>query len=186
MSSLQKEQNIVLFESSTNLKNIEKFISKNNSLIIAFDYKSHEILTLRRIPHEVSDSFLDEKDIHFLQKETYKLTKWFETKISDSITYENINLGELFYIDFYFILLPVMKKFFEITRIVKKYPNAKFFASSAHYEMIKQFSQHVISLGGKKLSAKFYLDTISNRFEIGGKYLTINLSKKGYNSLKKI
>ena len=186
MSSLQKEQNIVLFESSTNLKNIEKFISKNNSLIITFDYKSHEILTLRRIPHEVSDSFLDEKDIHFLQKETYKLTKWFETKISNSITYENINLGELFYIDFYFILLPVMKKFFEITRIVKKYPNAKFFASSAHYEMIKQFSQHVISLGGKKLSAKFYLDTISNRFEIGGKYLTIKLSKKRYNSLKKI
>ena len=186
MSSLQKEQNIVLFESSTNLKNIEKFISKNNSLIITFDYKSHEILTLRRIPHEVSDSFLDEKDIHFLQQETYKLTKWFETKISNSITYENINLGELFYIDFYFILLPVMKKFFEITRIVKKYPNAKFFASSAHYEMIKQFSQHVISLGGKKLSAKFYLDTISNRFEIGGKYLTIKLSKKRYNSLKKI
>ena len=186
MSSLQKEQNIVLFESSTNLKNIEKFISKNNSLIITFDYKSHEILTLRRTPHEVSDSFLDEKDIHFLQKETYKLTKWFETKISNSITYENINLGELFYIDFYFILLPVMKKFFEITRIVKKYPNAKFFASSAHYEMIKQFSQHVISLGGKKLSAKFYLDTISNRFEIGGKYLTIKLSKKRYNSLKKI
>ena len=186
MSSLQKAQNIVLFESSTNLKNIEKFISKNNSLIIAFDYKSHEILTLRRTPHEVSDSFLDEKDIHFLQKETYKLTKWFETKISNSVTYENINLGELFYMDFYFILLPTMKKFFEITQIIKKYPHANFFASSAHYEMIKQFSQHVISLGGKKLTAKFYLDTISNRFEIGGKYLTIKLSKKRYNSLKKI
>ena len=186
MTSSHKEQNIVLFESSTDLKNIEKFISKNDSHVITFDYKSHEILTLRRIPHEVSDSFLDEKDIHFLQKETYKLTKWFETKISNSITYENINLGELFYIDFYSILLLVMKKFFEITRIVKKYPNAKFFASSAHYEMIKQFSQHVISLGGKKLSAKFYLDTISNRFEIGGKYLTIKLSKKRYNSLKKI
>ena len=186
MSSLHKEQNIVLFESSTNLKNIKKFIPKNDALIITFDYKSHKSLTLRKVPHEVSDSFLDEKDIHFLQKETYKLTKWFETEISDSITYENINLGELFYIDFYFILLPVMKKFFEITRIVKKYPNAKFFASSAHYEMIKQFSQHVISLGGKKLSAKFYLDTISNRFEIGGKYLTIKLSKKRYNSLKKI
>ena len=49
MSSLQKEQNIVLFESSTNLKNIEKFISKNNSLIIAFDYKSHEILRFQTI-----------------------------------------------------------------------------------------------------------------------------------------
>ena len=85
MSSLQKAQNIVLFESSTNLKNIEKFISKNNSLIITFDYKSHEILTLRKIPHDVSDSCLDEQDIHFLQEETYRLTKWFGTKISDSI-----------------------------------------------------------------------------------------------------
>ena len=185
MTSSHKEQNIVLFESSTDLKNIEKFIPKNDSAIITFDYKSHEILTIRRVPHEVSDSFLDEKDIHFLQKETYRLTRWFETKISDSVTYENINLGELFYIDFYFILLPVMKKFFEITRIIKKYPNANFFASSAHHDMIKQFSQHVISLGGKKLSAKFYLDVISNRFEIGGKYVTVNLSKKRYNSLKK-
>jgi hypothetical protein len=186
MSSLHKEQNIVLFESSTNLKNIEKFISKNDSIIITFDYKSHELLTLRKVSHKVSDSFLDEKDIHFLQKETYRLTKWFETKVSDSITYDNINLGELFYIDFYFILLPIMKKFFEVMRIIKKHPNAKFFASSGHYEIIKQFSQSVISLGGKKLSTKFYLDVISNRFEIGGKNFTINLSKKRYNSLKKL
>jgi len=186
MSSLHKEQNIVLFESSTNLKNIEKFISKNDSIIITFDYKSHELLTLRKVSHKVSDSFLDEKDIHFLQKETYRLTKWFKTKVSDSITYDNINLGELFYIDFYFILLPIMKKFFEVMRIIKKHPNAKFFASSGHYEIIKQFSQSVISLGGKKLSTKFYLDVISNRFEIGGKNFTINLSKKRYNSLKKL
>ena len=186
MSSLHKEQSIVLFESSTNLKNIEKFISKNDSIIITFDYKSHELLTLRKVSHKVSDSFLDEKDIHFLQKETYRLTKWFETKVSDSITYDNINLGELFYIDFYFILLPIMKKFFEVMRIIKKYPNARFFASSDHYDIIKQFSQSVISLGGKKLSTRFYLDMISNRFEIGGKNFTINLSKKRYNSLKKL
>ena len=186
MSSLHKEQSIVLFESSTNLKNIEKFISKNDSIIITFDYKSHELLTLRKVSHKVSDSFLDEKDIRFLQKETYRLTKWFETKVSDSITYDDINLGELFYIDFYFILLPIMKKFFEVMRIIKKHPNAKFFASSDHYEIIKQFSQSVISLGGKKLSTKFYLDMISNRFEIGGKNFTINLSKKRYNSLKKL
>ena len=186
MSSFHKEQNIVLFESSTNLNNIEKFISKNDSIIITFDYKSHDLLTLRKISHKISDSFLDEKDIHFLQKETYRLTKWFETKVSDSITYDNINLGELFYIDFYFILLPIMKKFFEIMQIIKKYSNAKFFASSAHYDMIKQFSQSVIPLGGKKLSTKFYLDMISNRFEIGGKNFTIKLSKKHYNSLKKL
>jgi len=186
MSSLDKKQNIVFFESSTDLKNIEKFIPKNSSVIITFDYKSHEILTRRKISHKISDSFLDENDIYFLQQEAYRLTKWFETKVSDSITYENINLGELFYIDFYFILLPILKKFFEITQIIKKYPHAKFFTSSAHYEMIKQFSSSVISLGGKKLSAKFYLDTMSNRFEIGGKYITINISKKHYNSLKKL
>ena len=186
MSSFHKEQNIVLFESSTDLSNIEKFISKNDSIIITFDYKSHDLLTLRKISHKISDSFLDEKDIHFLQKETYRLTKWFETKVSDSITYDNINLGELFYIDFYFILLPIMKKIFDIMQIIKKYSNAKFFASSAHYDMIKQFSQSVIPLGGKKLSTKFYLDMISNRFEIGGKNFTIKLSKKHYNSLKKL
>ena len=52
--------------------------------------------------------------------------------------------------------------------------------------VIKQFFPSVISLGGKKLAVKFYLDTMSNRFEIGGKYVTINISKKHYNSLKKL
>ena len=186
MSSLDKEQSIVFFESSTDLKNIEKFISKNNSVIITFDYESHEILTRRKISHEISDSFLDDKDIYFLQQEIYRLTKWYETEVSDYITYENINLGELFYMDFYFILLPTMKKFFEITQIIKKYPYANFFASSAHYEMIKQFSQSAISLGGKKILTQFYLDVVGNRFEIGGKNFTIKLSKKHFNSLKKL
>ena len=186
MCSLHKEQNIVLFESDTNLKNVKKFISKNESLIITFDYKSHEILSRRKIPHKISDSFLGEKDIHFLQKESFRLAKWFETQISDYITHENINLGELFYMDFYVFSLPVIKKFFEITQIVKKYPNAKFFVSPDHYEMVKQFSKSIISLGGKKSPTQPFLDILSYRFKIGGKYFTIKLSKKLYNSLKKL
>ena len=186
MCSLHKEQNIVLFESDTNLKNVKKFIPKNESLIITFDYKSHEILSRRKIPHKISDSFLGEKDIHFLQKESFRLAKWFETQISDYITHENINLGELFYMDFYVFSLPVIKKFFEITQIVKKYPNAKFFVSPDHYEMVKQFSKSIISLGGKKSPTQSFLDILSYRFEIGGKYFTIKLSKKLYNSLKKL
>ena len=43
MSSLDKDyKNIVFFESSTDLKNIEKFIPKSGSVIITFDYKSHK------------------------------------------------------------------------------------------------------------------------------------------------
>ena len=101
MNSSDKEQNIILFDSGTNIKNIKKLILKNASLVITFDYKSHEILSRRKILHKISDSFLEEKDIHFLQQESFRLAKWFETKISRQITYENINLGELFYIDFF-------------------------------------------------------------------------------------
>ena len=188
MSSSQKEQNIVLFDSGTDLKDLKKSLSKNRQIIITFDYKSHEILSREKIPHEISDSFLGEKDIHYLHKESLRLAKWFETKISDSVTYDGINLGELFYIDFYVFSLPIIKKFFEIIQIVKKYSNAKFFVSPAHYEMIKQFSQSIISLKGKKppMYTNLSLDVFSNRFAIGGKDFTIKLSKKRYNSLKKL
>ena len=188
MSSSQKEQNIVLFDSGTDLKDLKKSLSKNQQIIITFDYKSHEILSREKIPHEISDSFLGEKDIHFLHKESLRLAKWFETKISDSVTYDGINLGELFYIDFYVFSLPIIKKFFEIIQIVKKYSNAKFFVSPVHYEMIKQFSQSIISLKGKKppMYTNLSLDIFSNRFAIGGKDFTIKLSKKRYNSLKKL
>jgi len=186
MNSSDKEQNIILFDSGTNIKNIKKLILKNASLVITFDYKSHEILSRRKILHKISDSFLEEKDIHFLQQESFRLAKWFETKISRQITYENINLGELFYIDFFVFSLPIIKKFFEFIKITTEYPNAKFFASPAHYEMIQQFSKSIILLDGKKPSTKFSLDVLSNRFEIGGKDFTINLSKKRFNSVKKL
>ena len=58
MSSSQKEQNIVLFDSGTDLKDLKKSLSKNQQIIITFDYKSHEILSREKIPHEISDSFL--------------------------------------------------------------------------------------------------------------------------------
>ena len=53
---------------------------------------------------------------------------------------------------------------FEIIQIVKKYSNAKFFVSPAHYEMIKQFSQSIISLKGKKppMYTNLSLDIFSN------------------------
>lgn len=186
MSSLNKEQNIVLFDSNTNLKNLKNIISKKKSLIITFDYKSHEILSRKKIPHEISDTFLDQNKLQFLQNESFRLAKWFETKISQSIIYKNINLGELFYIDFYVFLLPILKKVFETIQISKQYPKANFFASYALYEMIKPLSKYVISLGGKKYSTQFYLDSISNRFKIGGRSFTIRLSQKRYNSLKKL
>ena len=57
------------------------------------------------ITHEISDDFLDEKDIQLIQNESLNLTKWYDNELNDVLNYEEINLGRTFYVEFHQYLL---------------------------------------------------------------------------------
>ena len=50
---------IILFYSNSSIDDIEAFFNKPDSLIISFDFTSHKLLTKHKIPHRISDDWID-------------------------------------------------------------------------------------------------------------------------------
>ena len=108
---------IVLFDSSCSIDELTNG-KIENSLVITFDYNSHKNLEKCGINHVISDSYLDHNFMSLIEKTCYRLSKWYtEKSIEKTIEYDGLNLGEFFYIELYEILIPFMKKFFEISKI---------------------------------------------------------------------
>ena len=103
---------ILFFDENCTLDKKELF---QHSLIISFDYKSHKQLQENNIQHIISDNFLQENDYESIQQESHRLSYWYERpEISQYLLYDGMNLGELFYIEFHYELVPILKKIIEI------------------------------------------------------------------------
>ena len=125
--SASSEKTIILIDSSFKFEEIKQFDKTNNSIIITFDYESHKKLSEAKIQHEISDTYLEESDISTIQEESYRFSNWFdEPSIIKSLLYEDHNLGELFYPEFHYFIVPFLKKFVEIRNITTKFAQAKF------------------------------------------------------------
>ena len=174
----------ILLESNFNLKKIIKKISSSNIEIITFDYKSHKILENEKISHKISENYLSENDIEEIKNKSYSLTNWFQNeKISKLLTYENINIGSLFYVEFHYFLLSFLKKFLEIHRIITSNNNAKFYCVGSLADMTKQFTVETEDLGDENNSTEFLYDNI--KIQLTNSF-NLNFSKKNFHRLKKI
>lgn len=178
--------NIVLIDSSTNQ---ELFIKeyKNYSLIIAFDYKSHDFLSQNNIEHKICDEFTSDLILDELQKESYHYSKWFKIdEISKLITFNDINLGELFYTEFHYYLVPILKKFYEISNIFEKFPTAKFTTNGNLFKIISEFSNNVSLLHDESNSNEGFLnDSIKKTFKFAKKEIALNFSRSRFKQIKK-
>jgi len=122
-----------------------------------------------------------------LQEHSFNFSNWFKNSdIKNSITYKNINLGELFYVDFYTYLLPVLKIFFEISKIISIYPNSHFLSSSKISNFLKTFLVSFEEISNQSKNQEFYLDSINYEIKFIKKTLPISISKSNFRTLKKI
>ena len=67
-------KNIVFFDSSCNFENFKNILDTSD-LIITFDYFSHNLLTSKKIVHEISDNFILESDLSLIQKKSYHFSE---------------------------------------------------------------------------------------------------------------
>lgn len=174
---------ILLIDSSFEvdyLKDKESQYSK----IITFDFDSHKILSDLKISHEISDSYLTKYELDQIQKETYRLSKWNRQKeISGLLDYDGINLGSLFFNDFIDFITSFLKKFCEITKVIKKYQNSEFVTSNDLFEIASTLSQNV-KLSHKKTTTQ--VDVIKYSYQLGQKSIPITISRTKYIKLKNI
>ncbi len=178
---------IVLYDSSFDISELINIIKEQDPLVISFDYESHKLLTKYNIKHKISDDYLSAKDITNIQKNSYSLSQWFENPtISNILEFEGINLGQLFYIEFHFFLVPFLKKFVELTYIFKLYSDVKFVGSSQLYEIISTFTDKTIKLQNNVDKKPFLYDSVPLNLRFFKTKFTINVPTKYYYKIKKI
>ena len=175
---------IVLFDSSMDFEAFYPIIKEKKPKIITFDYESHNLFEEKNIEHEVSDEYSTQKDLEYIQEKSYLFAHWFDKpEIWHLVNYAEINIGECFFNNFHFELVPYLKKFFEVTKLFEFNKNSTYVSSSILYEIISSLTTSVIKLKIKNIDIKNYDNTIQIPINIGKLSFSIKLK---YNYLKKL
>ena len=130
MTSLISNPSYVLINNIQTIESLGDYASKQ---IITFDYNSHIFLTKKNISHITSDQFYSIGELDDIENKIYSFMKWYEIpSINDKIISDEINLGELFFLEFRDILVLFLKIFVEISNLVKLNPNSTYHVSKKH------------------------------------------------------
>jgi len=176
---------ILLIDNSINVDSIN-FDSEFNE-IITLDYLSHEKLQNKKIKHTVSDIFISNSEFKDLDQLSHNFLKWHDnSEIKNLITYKNINLGKLFDLDLYLYLLPILKTFFELSKLIPINPNSIFYSSSKICNFLEQFDVEYRKLNQKNMDDEFYLDSLTYEINLKSKSLKIPISRANYKRLRPI
>ena len=67
MKNMNKNsESIILFDSISDLDDLDKINSEHTSKIISFDYDTHNILKDKKINHQTSDNYLSKNDLKII------------------------------------------------------------------------------------------------------------------------
>ena len=182
--TMDNHNSIILFDSSCNIKDLTKN-KIQNSLIITFDYDSHKKLEKSGINHLISDSYLDQYFLSEYRKICWDLSKWYTLKsVEKAVEYDGLNLGEFFYLELFYILIPFLKKFYEISKIFEANSQSSFSASQNLYNIINSFSTNVKMLQSvKTIKSEFDYPYIDIPFKFGPKRSHIRISKSKFHKI---
>jgi UDP-N-acetylglucosamine transferase subunit ALG13 len=174
-------QKIIFFDSSMTIDDIKDF-SLDETIFFSFDYESHQLLSKNKIPHKISDEYVDKNDLYFIEKISMKLSHWYnESEISKLLIYFNINLGELFYVDTFNLCVNFLKKYLEIASISKSFSKSFFYTSTNLFPIINSFTDSVSEISNHSQN-----DLIEIPLKIGNVSLPFKLSKTNLSKLRKI
>ena len=176
---------ILLIDNSMDL-NLINFNSKFQE-IISLDYLSHIRLKNKKIIHIESETFISKSEFDELDKLSYSFVNWYENQnIKNLIIYREVNVGKLFYAEFYASLLPVIKLFSEISKITKKYDKFLFHVSPKISKFIKIFKQNFKEIKNKNFSETYSDINVNYEINFNKKSFKIQLSTSQFKSIKKI
>jgi len=175
-------QNLMLIDSSIDINEITNVF--NDSKIIALDYESHKALLKKNIDHEISDDYLTADDLRAIQNDSYRMSKWSSHE-SSLLKYEEINLGNLFYIEFHYFLVPLLKQTVEIIKIANKHKDVVI-TCSPRVNAIAKFITKTNMIGKEEKPKEFLYDTIKVNSKIFNIPITLKISTTQYNYIKKL
>ncbi len=187
MNSSSEFESIILFDSTSNIDDIKKYIDSKKFLIITFDYESHILLSNRKIKHQISDNYLEKNDFENIQNKSYLFAKWFaKEEFANIIKYQNINLGELFHVEFHYMLIPFLKKFIEVYKLSQKFTGSTFITQNLLYRISFFFNDNTLSFADpiENDGQNFLYDIININLKLKNFPISFTISKSKYFKLK--
>ena len=173
--------NILLIDSNVtenDLQNLKKTFKK----IITFDIESDRKLITKKILHDVSDTLIDKSELKIIDSTCINLCQWYnENNGNESLSYENINIGSLYRIEFYNFLIPILKKFLTMKKLNELHPNSTFLCSSELSKICAELDINFIPLSTKLSDIELTWDKIQLNLT---RSISLKLSKKNYNKIK--
>ncbi len=174
---------IILFDSNSSIDDIKEFFEKPTSLIISFDFTSHKLLTKHKIPHRISDDWIEEKEYQNIQKHAYKLSHWFEhSELNKKLDYDGINLGESIFQELLYFLPESITNFLKIRNIFFEYKNSKFLANGFLFDLINKITSNSSLLTSNKIENDS--DKITYHLNFFNNYFSIKIPIKQYLFIK--
>jgi hypothetical protein len=180
LTSVIPTPSYLLVNNIQTIDNLGDYVSKQ---IITFDYNSHVFLTKKNISHITSDQFYSVGELGDIENKIYSFVKWYQlSSIQNEIISHDINLGELFFLEFRDELVSFLKIFIEIMNLVKLNPTSTYYVSKNLIKFILPLSKNVIEL--KQNSHNSIYDSIDVPLKIGSKQLTMKVSKKNFSKIQ--
>ena len=181
----QTPKKIILIDNLTEINEIVDFLD-NETLVISFDYESHNKLLEQNITHTISDNFLIDANIGSLQKIGYEFLEWSNLiSIKDKVSFLGINIPQLYNDQLIHSIIKIVKKFSELENIFNNFSNVHYYASGDLFLIIKQFTEQASKILNEK-NDEFYFDKIKIGTNLGTKNISLSISSSSYNIIKNI
>ena len=182
LQNLEKSSDNILLIDSTVTENDLQNLKKTFKKIITLDIESDRKLITKKILHDVSDTLIDKSELKIIDSTCINLCQWYnENNGNESLSYENINIGSLYRIEFYNFLIPILKKFLTMKKLNELYPNSTFLCSSELSKICAELDMNFIPLSTKSLDIELTWDKIQLNLT---RSISLKLSKKNYNKIK--
>jgi len=177
------DQSFLLVDSTSTLSKINK-LKNSCQKIISFDLESDRLLTNNSINHEISENFVTNEELKSIDSACINFCQWYNENNGDRLlSYEGINLGSLFRVEFNNFLIPFLKNFIILVKIVKNFPDVTFLCSSTIYQILSKLVKNVQSLEEKSLESQLVWDKIQYNITDS---ISLKISKENFQKLKKI
>ena len=109
LQNLEKTSDNILLIDSTVTENDLQNLKKTFKKIITFDIESDRKLITKKVLHDVSDALIDKSELKMIDSTCINLCQWYnENNGNEVLSYENINIGSLYRIEFYNFLIPIL------------------------------------------------------------------------------
>ena len=180
----QKTRDSFLFVNSTiKLKKIGT-LNKKYEKIITFDLESHRLLKSNLVKHDISEEYLDNNDELKIDSECIKLSQWYSNEFySKQLFYEGINIGSLLSSQFNNFLIPFLRNFLSLKKIIEKFPNVTFVCVPHFHKILNNLTDNLKPLDKNDFDYKTTKEKLQYKITNS---ISIDISKDNFEKLKNI